>query len=345
MFKAICISISISFFLSCEDKPKEEEIVLPVVHQYTSYFTGNTMDKKTSPKGGVCLMGGSSEDDNALRWFLNQSDGGDILVLRASGSNGYNDYMYSDLGVSINSVEAIVVKNKDASFDTTLHRKINQAEGIWFAGGNQWNYVNYWRGTPIDSLINAGINNRNIVIGGTSAGMAILGKYIFSAKNGTVTSEEALGNPYHNDVSIDSIKFLGLKYLDNVITDTHYSQRSREGRHVTFLARLVKDFGVNAKGIAADERTAITIGMDGIAKVYGESNKAFFIQMTGPAPESCVANQPLNWSADSTALKVYEVKGTSNGSATFNLDDWETGSGGAWHHWFVIDGKFNSKSF
>jgi len=67
--------------------------------------------------------------------------------------------------------------------------------------------------------------------------------------------------------------------------------------------------------------------------------------MTGPVPESCVANQPLNWSADSTALKVYEVKGTLNGSATFNLDDWETGSGGAWHHWFVIDGKFNSKSF
>ena len=158
-----------------------------------------------------------------------------------------------------------MVKNKDASFDTTLHRKINQAEGIWFAGGNQWNYVNYWRGTPIDSLINAGINNRNMVIGGTSAGMAILGEYIYNAKNGTVTSEEALGNPYHSDVSIDSIKFLGLKYLDNVITDTHYSQRSREGRHVTFLARLVKDFGVNAKGIAADERTAITIGMDGIA--------------------------------------------------------------------------------
>ena len=130
MFKAICISISISFFLACEDKPKEEEIVLPVVHQYTSYCTGKTMDKKTSPKGGVCLMGGSSEDDNAMRWFLNQSDGGDILVLRTSGSNGFNDYMYSELGVTINSVESIVVKNKDASYDTTLYRKINQTEGI-----------------------------------------------------------------------------------------------------------------------------------------------------------------------------------------------------------------------
>ena len=40
-------------------------------------------------------MGGSRENDNAMRWFLKQADGGDILVLRASGSNGYNDYMLS----------------------------------------------------------------------------------------------------------------------------------------------------------------------------------------------------------------------------------------------------------
>ena len=39
--------------------------------------------------------------------------------------------------------------------------------------------------TAIDSLINAGIQNRNMAIGGTSAGMAILGGYYFSAQYGT----------------------------------------------------------------------------------------------------------------------------------------------------------------
>ncbi len=56
-----------------------------------------------------------------------------------------------------------------------------------------------------------GINNRNIVMGGTSAGMAILGEYIFNAKNGTVTSEEALVNPYREDVSIDSLNIYRCK--------------------------------------------------------------------------------------------------------------------------------------
>ena len=47
---------------------------------YTSYFTGNATDVVTSPQGGVCLMGGAGEDDNAMAWFLERVDGGDVLV-------------------------------------------------------------------------------------------------------------------------------------------------------------------------------------------------------------------------------------------------------------------------
>ena len=76
------------WIFSCENQiVKYEPNFQP---QYKSFFTGNKNDKIGSPKGGICLMGGSRENDNAMRWFLNQADGGDILVLRASGSNGYN---------------------------------------------------------------------------------------------------------------------------------------------------------------------------------------------------------------------------------------------------------------
>ena len=75
---------------------------------YTTYFTGSSMDVIASPEGGVCLMGGATEDDEAMKWFLNRADGGDVLVLRTSGSDGYNDYMYSQLGITLNSVETIV---------------------------------------------------------------------------------------------------------------------------------------------------------------------------------------------------------------------------------------------
>ena len=36
---------------------------------YTSYFTGNSTDLEVIPNGGICLMGGSTEDGNGMRWF------------------------------------------------------------------------------------------------------------------------------------------------------------------------------------------------------------------------------------------------------------------------------------
>jgi cyanophycinase-like exopeptidase len=84
------------------------------------------------------------------------------------------------------------------------------------------------------------LKNRNIVIGGTSAEMAILGSHYFSAENGTVTSSAALSNPYAPKVTIDSTPFLAINYLENVVTDTHYDDPDRKGRHMVFLRECFK---------------------------------------------------------------------------------------------------------
>ena len=60
------------------------------------------------------MLGGATEFDPAMEWFLDRASGGDILVLRASGSDDYNDYMYSDLD-GVNSVETIVFNDASAS--------------------------------------------------------------------------------------------------------------------------------------------------------------------------------------------------------------------------------------
>lgn len=313
---------------------------------YTTYFTGNSTDVVTSPFGGVCIMGGATEHDEAMKWFLEQANGGDILVLRTSGSNGYNNYLYSQLGIGVNSVETIVFNNATASNDAYVLQQIQNAEAIWFAGGDQWNYVSYWRNTPIDSLINLALVNKKIVIGGTSAGMAIQGGYYFSAENGTVTSATALNNPYDFDVTVDSTKFLDNDYLGDVITDTHYDNPDRKGRHITFLARIFMDYGVQAKGIACQEYTAVCIDTNGLAKIYGEypayDETVYFLQtnceILDITPEECSLNNPLDWNKGGEAVKVYVVKGTMTGANTFDLSDWQTGSGGVWENWYVDNG-------
>lgn len=315
---------------------------------YTKYFTGNAEDIITAPKGGICLMGGATESDPAMRWFLERAAGGDILVLRASGSNGYNNYLYSELGIAVNSVETIVFNNASAANESYIQQKIRQAEAIWFAGGDQWKYVSYWRNSPIGQLINEAINDRKIVIGGTSAGMAILGGVYFSAEHGTINSSQALSNPYDVKMAVDSSHFLEVPYLQNTITDTHYDSRNRKGRHTAFLARIAQDYGLPARGIACEEYTAVCIDENGLARVFGghpqHDDNAFFIQtnceLENPRPERCAPNESLQWDRESMAIKVYQVKGTPLGEHTFSLQDWTTGQGGSWHHWSVKNGTF-----
>ncbi|MCS6903872.1 MAG: cyanophycinase [Bacteroidia bacterium] len=317
---------------------------------YTSYYLGNPEDRKINALGGVCLMGGGTENDSATKWFLQRANGGDILVLRTSGADGYNEYFWNlkyKLGISINSIETIVFHERRASYEPYIHKKIQQAEAIWIAGGNQATYVEYWRNTPIDSLINEAIQKRNIAIGGTSAGMAILGEYYFSACKGTIRSEEALKDPFHPNLCVEKQRFLLTPLLQGIITDTHYDNPDRKGRHIVFLAKLLKEHGIEAKGIACDEHTAVCISPEGIARVFGEypqeEDYAYFIQVncenTLKEPEIYEPQKPLEWNHNNTALIAYQIAGTPEGKTFFDLSNWRVAEGGEWQYWSVIGGE------
>jgi cyanophycinase-like exopeptidase len=314
---------------------------------YVEYHTGSTVDAITNQQPGVCMMGGASEQDDAMIWFLNQADGGDVVVLRASGSDGYNDYFYTDLGVTINSVTTFVIDNVAGATDPYVLERVANAEAIWFAGGDQWDYVSYFKDNDMEDTLNNFINVKQGVIGGTSAGMAILGSSYFSAQYGTLTSNVAQGNPYHPRVALGYNDFLTIPYLENVITDSHYDDPDRRGRHSVFLARFSTDNGARSYGIACNEYTAVCIGADGRAYVYGEypayDEFAYFLQancVENYQPETCVANTPLDWNRGGEAIKVYRVPGTEAGTNYFDLSDWETGSGGEWQNWSVTNGTF-----
>lgn len=315
---------------------------------YTSYRTGAPNDLVSAPLGGVTLMGGATENDNAMTWFLNRANGGDVLVLRYSGSDGYNNYFFSQLGVTLNSVETIVFNSDSAAYDPYVLQRINEAEAIWFAGGDQWDYVRGWRGSPVASTINAKVQT-GMAVGGTSAGMAILGSTYFSAENGTITSATALANPYATNASVDTNAFLALPYLESVITDTHYDNPAREGRHLAFLARAFTDGDAQVRGIACDEFTGVCIAPDGKAYVYGEAptynDFAYFLvpncELADPAPELCSTGQALTWNHNGAAVKVLVINGDSSGSQFLDLNDWQTAHGGTWENWSVDNGNWN----
>ena len=313
---------------------------------YTSYFTGNNEDLVVAPSYGVTMMGGRSEHDEAMKWFLRKANGGDILVLRASGSDGYNNYLFSELGVEVNSVESLVVDNVEAANHPYVVDKIEKAEAIWMAGGNQWNYVGLWGNSPMKKALNDHINVKKGVIGGTSAGMAVLGEWNFSAENGSISSAEALANPYHEKLKLDN-DFLIIDILKNTITDTHYADRDRQGRHSSFMARMATETNKRVYGIACDEYTAVCVDETGIAKIFGKaphrSNAVYFIQTNCTSeftPEQLGENEPLTWNRNNQSLVVYKVIANDGTTETFDLNNWKQGSRGEWKYWYIENGQW-----
>lgn len=101
-------------------------------YQYSSY--GNTGNVTTATSYGINLMGGGTDVDEAMLWMAKKANQGDFVVLRTSGSDGYNQYLY-DLAQSNNakldSVETIVLNNKYASSDSYVLDKVRKAEAVF----------------------------------------------------------------------------------------------------------------------------------------------------------------------------------------------------------------------
>lgn len=312
---------------------------------YTSYFTGDDTDVGPETLGGLVLMGGATENDQAMQWFLEKANGGDVVVIRTSGSDGYNNYLYSDLGVVVNSVESIVLNNAAAANDPYVIEQIENAEALWIAGGNQWTYINEWRGEGVGDAINYLLNEKGAVVGGTSAGMAVLGGTYFTAENGTITSATALSDPFHSNVTLGYGDFLTADYMENVVTDQHYNNPDRRGRHVTFMARMENDLGQRAFGIASDEYTAVCVEPDGTARAFGDypefNDYVYFLQSNcfENGPEVIEPNTPLTWNRDNQAIQVFKVPASNSGENYFDLNTWGAGNGGTWQNWWVEDGE------
>ena len=90
--------------------------------------------------------------------------------------------------------------------------------------------------------------------------MAILGQAYYVPPGGSADSDELLANPFHPDADILGFdEFLEVPFLKSVITDTHYDQRDRNGRHLVFMARLSAAHNQRFFGIACNEVTAVCI--------------------------------------------------------------------------------------
>jgi len=211
-------------------------------------------------------MGGGREIKAAFEWFAAQAGHGHIVILRASGDDELQNWIYRDVG-GVASVQTLIFHARAPASDPRVLEIVRHADGIFIAGGDQANYVRFWKGTPLNDLLNAHVRAGKPT-GGTSAGLAILGQWGYGAMDGgSITSREALRDPAGPAVTLVD-RFVTLPLLAHAITDTHFVQRKRLGRLLAFVARLAKDHHTAAiTGLAVDQDSALLVNADGNAKL------------------------------------------------------------------------------
>lgn len=250
------------------------------------YLTGSEQDAAVSPQPGLLLMGGGGDVDDAMRWFLKRAGGGDVVVLRASGSDGYNTYLHSGLGVAVNSVRTYVFRQRSGASDPAMLARLRAAEAIFLAGGDQAKYIRLWRDTPVQQTLQAHIEAGK-PMGGTSAGLAVLGEVAYAAlHSGDLTSALALRKPGHHWITLTR-GFLRIPLLEGILTDTHFSERRRLGRLMVMLTKAALQWEQSILGLGIDEATALCIEGDGSARVLrGDTStgKVHVVMMAAPDP-------------------------------------------------------------
>ena len=244
---------------------------------------GSGADALVTPTRNLVLMGGGAENDLASRHFVESAGGGDIVILRASGSlTSYPSYFTATLAPQSvpETVVTLLTVTPQKGADPAVLCWVNRAEAVWLAGGDQWDYLGLWPPELHTAL--GKISERGGAIGGTSAGAVALGSATFDAQFGTVTSETALQNPLAAIVSVSYPSFAQPE-LSGVLVDSHFRQRSREGRMLTFLARFLWERDRSSVvGIGLDEGVAVILENGSLEVFTHGQDGAWFYELSSP---------------------------------------------------------------
>ena len=210
-------------------------------------------------RGWIVPIGGAENKENdrdILERFVRVSGGenADIVVIPAASRMHETGPRYEKIFQDLGARQVTVM-----DFDTRRDcqeagrlKRLDEATGIFFTGGNQLRLTTLLGGTPVAKLIRVR-NAHGVTVGGTSAGASILSEHMiaFGDEGSAVVSGSVRLAP-------------GLGLTNRFIIDQHFRQRDRLGRLITALA-----YNPFAVGIGLDEDTAAFIGPDETLEVVG----------------------------------------------------------------------------
>ena len=223
------------------------------------------MSEKVS--GNLIIIGGAEDkkgDKEILKRVAKYIDPKNEKLIIATIATQYPEKSYenyknifSNLGVE--NIDKLDISNREEAFKKENIQLINDANLLFFTGGDQLRITSMIGGTPVyDAIKNLCINGG--LIAGTSAGASVMSDTM-------IVEGEDDESPHKCTLKMSP----GLGLVNNIIIDQHFAQRGRIGRLLTAIAQ-----NPEVLGIGIDEDTAIVVSDKGTAEVIG-SGAVYFI--------------------------------------------------------------------
>ncbi len=226
----------------------------------------------SAAQGKLLFVGGGSEKDadwswsnQPYTWAVSQAPNQKVAIVSYSESS--DPAWLPDYFVSLGAAEAenFVIPDRQAANTPVLYNQLTAFDFVFFKGGDQSVYYTEYRDTELSRAVND-IYSRGGVVGGTSAGMAVLGDIIYSAEDESVYPDQALSG---EAVALTTLRDDMFSFIPGTLTDTHFAERGRLPRLLVFLGESRERFGRDLLGVGVDDQTAFCIDADGHGTVYG----------------------------------------------------------------------------
>lgn len=220
----------------------------------------------------------------------------DVVVLAAStpGSGSRTPECDAVMRLSgINSCTTWTLTRASDGNNAQANTDIRNAEFVYFAGGDQCRYA-AWKSTSLRASVQS-VVAKGGGSGGGSAGHHINSSVVYDACRGSITSGEALANPYDSYATFTTGMF-DWPHYGATINDSHFVTRDRMGRTMAFVARALEDgltTGGKAWGVGVEEGGSLFIDRNGLATLSGADT---YVVLGDHQPEKATAGQPLTYS-------------------------------------------------
>lgn len=249
----------------------------------------------TDIKGHLFIIGGGDRPEYMMKRYIELAGGGDsakIIVIPFASEEAYETGVelvaqFKEYGCANTSF--VFFKEGESDSDSTISM-LHGATGIYFSGGDQSRLTKMLLGTKLIDKVKDIYKNGG-VIGGTSAGAAVMSKIMLTGEE--LVNKENRAFPCIVKGNVGTAE--GFGFIENAIIDQHFIARKRQNRLLTLVIEN------QLPGIGIDESTAIIVKPDNSFEVLGESGVMVF------EPEFCIfprTDKNGNLSADKIVTRL-----------------------------------------